>query len=151
MKMPTPLGFWTEEKVAEAKQMWLGGFSAADICQALGATSRSAVLGRIHREKWPAPERVVTEAKKSSGRKRTPRVVCAPPIEEPIIEQPINAAELSFRCDGGITILELSTESCRWPLGNPQQKDFRYCGADKQFGVSYCVRHSRVAFAGFSR
>ena len=95
----------------------------------------------------------MTEAKKSSGRKRIPRVICAPPIAEPIIEQPINAAELSFNAviGPGITILELNTESCRWPLGNPQQKDFRYCGADKQFGVSYCVRHSRVAFAGFSR
>lgn len=39
------------------------------------------------------------------------------------------------------TIAELSPNSCRYPLGDPQAPDFRYCGARKMESSSYCARH----------
>mgnify|MGYP002620502744 CR=1 FL=1 len=34
---------------------------------------------------------------------------------------------------------------CRWPIGDPQQADFHYCGKRKVDGYSYCDFHVRRA------
>jgi GcrA cell cycle regulator len=45
-----------------------------------------------------------------------------------------------------VTIMELREAMCRWPLGDPSQPDFRYCGARSDVGASYCAHHSRMAY-----
>lgn len=34
---------------------------------------------------------------------------------------------------------------CRWPLGNPRQKEFRFCGAPKMLGSPYCEAHHKMS------
>ena len=40
---------WTEDRVNTLKNMWADGYSASEIAKKIGATSRGAVLGKIHR------------------------------------------------------------------------------------------------------
>ena len=47
----------------------------------------------------------------------------------------------------GITLLDLTLLSCRWPIGNPRDlTTFRYCGEAAPCGGSYCKRHARLAY-----
>jgi len=50
--------------------------------------------------------------------------------------------------DGGITIVELTARTCRWPLGDPSEfDDFRFCGAAKTPDLGpYCAYHARLAY-----
>jgi GcrA cell cycle regulator len=44
------------------------------------------------------------------------------------------------------TILELTEETCRWPIGDPGSSDFFFCGGQSLTGLPYCAYHSRVAY-----
>jgi hypothetical protein len=49
----------------------------------------------------------------------------------------------------GKSLLELTNESCRWPIGDPAKKSFHFCGepgADLAQGVPYCERHRQRAY-----
>ena len=45
-----------------------------------------------------------------------------------------------------VTILELSGSMCRWPIGDPTNADFRFCGCRAVGTLPYCQDHARVAF-----
>ena len=36
--------------------------------------------------------------------------------------------------------------NCQWPFGDPQEEDFRYCGAPTFAPYSYCRIHARMAY-----
>ena len=40
---------WTEEKVEKLKELWSKGHTASQIAEALGDTTRNAVIGKAHR------------------------------------------------------------------------------------------------------
>lgn len=35
---------------------------------------------------------------------------------------------------------------CQWPFGDPQEEDFRYCGAPTLAPHSYCRIHAQMAY-----
>jgi GcrA cell cycle regulator len=44
------------------------------------------------------------------------------------------------------TILELTENTCRWPVGDPGSPDFFFCGGNTVNSLPYCSHHSRVAY-----
>lgn len=44
------------------------------------------------------------------------------------------------------TVATLGQNDCRWPIGDPRQEDFHFCGAAKLPGRPYCETHWRQAF-----
>jgi GcrA cell cycle regulator len=44
------------------------------------------------------------------------------------------------------TILELTEDTCRWPIGDPGSVDFFFCGGNTLNTLPYCAYHSRVAY-----
>jgi GcrA cell cycle regulator len=44
------------------------------------------------------------------------------------------------------TLLELTEQTCRWPIGDPGHSDFFFCGGQTITGLPYCAYHSRVAY-----
>ena len=44
------------------------------------------------------------------------------------------------------TILELTEQTCRWPIGDPGSTEFFFCGGNTIAGLPYCAYHSRVAY-----
>lgn len=44
------------------------------------------------------------------------------------------------------TLLELESGDCRWPVGDPRQDGFHFCGAPQMLGRPYCVTHWPLSF-----
>jgi hypothetical protein len=40
------------------------------------------------------------------------------------------------------TLLDLERIDCRWPIGEPRQPDFHFCGAPQVAGRPYCDLHT---------
>jgi GcrA cell cycle regulator len=45
-----------------------------------------------------------------------------------------------------IDLLGLQTCMCRWPIGDPRDGNFHFCGHSKTGNSSYCAAHARMAF-----
>ncbi len=44
------------------------------------------------------------------------------------------------------TVKTLLPDDCRWPIGDPLDRDFHFCGKRKVDGRSYCDVHMRRSF-----
>ena len=46
------------------------------------------------------------------------------------------------RADGNfVTTLTLNTRTCKWPIGDPTDRNFHYCGRRPESGRPYCDAH----------
>lgn len=130
---------WTEERVEQLKKLWTDGLSASQIARVLGEVTRNAVIGKVHRlglSGRASPAR--TERPRYA---KTPRRMLRPVMPEPeIIEEP--EPEPGER----MTVLTLKERMCKWPIGNPGEENFRFCGRKAADGVPYCAEHSRKAY-----
>jgi hypothetical protein len=50
------------------------------------------------------------------------------------------------RRKGPKKLVDLESDDCRWPLGEPRSPHFHFCGAKQLPGSPYCERHCRIAF-----
>jgi GcrA cell cycle regulator len=131
---------WTEERVEQLKALWTEGLSASQIARVLGGVTRNAVIGKVHRlglagRAGPArSERPRSVAHKSVVRIAQPE----PPIVE---EDPIILEDGSFA-----TVLTINDRMCRWPIGDPSENEFHFCGRKPKSGSPYCEAHARKAY-----
>ncbi|HEY4265047.1 MAG TPA: GcrA family cell cycle regulator [Micropepsaceae bacterium] len=44
-----------------------------------------------------------------------------------------------------ITTMTLTSETCKWPFGDPVSPDFHYCGHAPQAGRPYCSTHEAIS------
>lgn len=49
-----------------------------------------------------------------------------------------------------ISLLELTERVCKWPIGDPNDEDFAFCGLDAVPGKPYCSHHIAIAFQPMS-
>ncbi len=65
-----------------------------------------------------------------------------------VVEIPAEEPENSFN----ILMFDLEHHHCRYPKGDPQnQAEFRYCGAPRMLGKSYCPYHDGVVYKSVKR
>jgi GcrA cell cycle regulator len=50
-----------------------------------------------------------------------------------------------------ITTIALTIDTCRWPLGDPAEPDFHYCGELPLIGQPYCDKHDTQSYQGARR
>ena len=43
-------------------------------------------------------------------------------------------------------LLDLTADTCRWPVGDPGDRKFAFCGAKPLVGYPYCVGHCLIAY-----
>lgn len=55
-------------------------------------------------------------------------------------------AELFIPVEQRLTLLQLSEQTCKWPIGDPLSADFYFCGQHSNDGKPYCEFHSRRAY-----
>ena len=150
---------WTPERVELLTLGWAAGKSAGKLAEELGHITRSAVIGKIHRLGLPGRETKIGYVNVGN---RTPRIRQAKKIHlrvskkngsKPILVDEVFLDYLPSSDDTVIpierrkTILQLSKNTCRWPIGDPKDADFFYCGAEPLAGHPYCTTHCRRAFA----
>lgn len=134
---PAPGGrhvLWTPPRDAALRSMWRDGAPYTAIAARLGlgvnqVISRRQVLGLPPRP--PGGQRT----RRRSGPGETPPVPSANP--------PPPAAPLM------LSIAGLTARSCRWPIGDPLEAGFGFCGHTARDGKPYCPYHAALAGAGF--
>ncbi|MCG8443546.1 MAG: GcrA cell cycle regulator [Caulobacterales bacterium] len=141
---------WTDDRVERLKKLWSEGLSASQIAKELGGVTRNAVIGKVHRlglsgRATPSrpPRRVIKPRAPRVARRPLRPLVTTPvtpaPAPTPVEPQPLPNGEFA-------TVLTLSNHICKWPIGDPSDPGFRFCGRKAQAGSSYCEAHAQVAF-----
>jgi GcrA cell cycle regulator len=146
---------WTAERVELLKSLFERGRTCREIANEIGV-SRNAVIGKLSRLKLSRPNgRRVRRVERDTGpridsRLGPPRGARALQILLAVRAEARQEAEI-IPDDQCCTLLELSNERCRWPVGNTQGAASRFCGNIVVDGLPYCAGHARVAYRGTSR
>ena len=136
---------WTDEKVSKLKELWGKGNTASQIAEIIGGISRNAVIGKAHRLNLSAKIKTRSVAsnqnfensidQKNSKIKKGRRSRFKSLIIEKDFE-PENPKQLE----------ELDENSCKWPIGHPDEKSFYFCGRSSLKDFSYCKLHLLYAY-----
>ncbi len=119
---------WTDEKIDKLKSLWGKGLTASQIATEIGdGISRNAVIGKAHRLKLPSRPSPVKGAPEK-------KVEAPEPVKK--VEKEISRTSL----------LDLTEQTCKWPIGHPGDADFYFCGKPSRPGVPYCKDHCKMAF-----
>jgi GcrA cell cycle regulator len=163
---------WPDPRVEVVKKLWEAGLSASQIADEvclspfhlLPTVSRNAVIGVIHRRGWGgrlknpspatsrqrAPRRSVYAAavtpghnlKTAATRGNTALAEAFEVEMEPDVVAYDNVIPIVQR----LTLMELTDATCKWPIGDPQNDGFFFCGGKALQSLPYCAHHSRIAY-----
>ena len=149
---------WNDANVELLKKLWADGMSASQIAGRIGTVTRNAVVGKVHRlgltgrattsrmksNKLRARNQPAKRLKPQFKQQGNPAVRALFIADaEPFVPQ---AEELVIPLKERKFITTLTESCCRWPIGDPLQPDFHFCGKKKVKGLSYCEVHARRAF-----
>ena len=120
------------------------GLTASRIAAELGDVTRNAVIGKAHR--LGLSGRMASKSKNngiSIIRKKRISVSRSQKVIDisPAIDEPMNPTSFKDIKDG------LS----RWPLGEPEEIDFKFCGRNTNEGFVYCQAHHKKAYQPLSK
>ena len=136
---------WTDEKVAKLKELWGKGNTASQIAEIIGGISRNAVIGKAHRLNLSA--KIKTRVAPSSqnfdnlayDKSTKTRGGRKSKFKSLLIEK-------DFEPESPKQLEELDENSCKWPIGHPDEKSFYFCGRSSLKDFSYCRLHLLYAY-----
>jgi len=135
---------WNEEKVAKLKELWGKGNTASEIAVIIGGISRNAVIGKAHRLNLSY---TVKTRSSSSSNKNTNKIENN--LKEKISRKSRFQSliiEKDFEPENPKKLEELDENSCKWPVGHPEEKSFYFCGRSSLKNFSYCKLHLLYAY-----
>ncbi len=136
---------WTEDKVEKLKELWGKGNTASQIAEIIGGISRNAVIGKAHRLNLSAKikTRSATSNKNYENKLESKNVKLGKgrgnKFKSLIIEK-------DFEPENPKQLEELDDNSCKWPIGHPDEKNFYFCGRSSLKDFSYCKLHLLYAY-----
>jgi GcrA cell cycle regulator len=135
---------WTPARTDTLKALWLEGQSASFIATRLGEVTRNGVIGKvqrlglnrppgliIHRTSCPTRRRTRQAAR---SRRRTTSLKRPAPRPQP---KPYHRPKENL----GVMLLTLRDCDCHWPIGDPYEEGFHFCGGPALQPHSYCDAH----------
>ncbi|SFN91397.1 Global cell cycle regulator GcrA [Cohaesibacter marisflavi] len=160
---------WTDERVELLKKLWAEGLSASQVASELGGVTRNAVIGKVHRlglsgrakttttaprPRRPRNQQTSRPARTSSSSTAAPSVgATALKVESQPQSAPQPKAVKNPQADPVVvpiskraSILTLTETTCKWPIGDPGDTDFHFCGHKSESGSPYCKYHSEIAY-----
>lgn len=135
-RRPGAVDWAKPDRIKRLVELWAAGVSGREIAADLGdGISRSAVLARARR--MGLKPRAVARAPKEVLAEPIPKKPPAPIVEEdPLILD-----------DGShATVLTINDRMCRWPIGDPSEHEFHFCGRAPVEGRPYCPAHAAKAY-----
>lgn len=166
---------WDDESIKQLKKLWEKGLSTTEIAKKMNV-SKNSVVGKVHRlclKARPSPIKK-KEGEQVSETEQKDLFIAQQEIEqlsstdtsnEKVVSdgeeqavknkietlpasksetQPKSKAEKKNRTH--IKLVELDSHTCRWPIGDPREEDFCFCGKKVHAGQTYCDEHSQVAY-----
>ena len=111
---------WTEDKIKKLKKLWSVGKATAEIAKTLGM-SKNSIIGKVHRL----------------------NLISRP---SPIKKEKVVKKKVAPKKQGIIRLMDLKINTCRWPIGDPKDEDFHFCGEQTVTGKPYCLQHCQEAY-----
>ena len=137
---------WTEEKVAKLKELWGKGNTASQIAEIIGGISRNAVIGKAHRlnlsAKIKTRSATSNENFNNSVENKNNKIINKSrrsKFKSLLIDK-------DFEPESPKQLEELDENSCKWPIGHPDENDFYFCGRTSLKDFSYCKLHLLYAY-----
>ena len=136
---------WTDEKVSKLKELWGKGNTASQIAEIIGGISRNAVIGKAHRLNLSAKIKTRTATSNESFENAVnDKNIKSKKIRRSKFKSLI--IEKDFEPENPKTLEELDENSCKWPIGHPDEKNFYFCGRSSLKDFSYCKLHLLYAY-----
>ena len=136
---------WTKENVEFLKKNW-GTATARELAEKMGpGFTRNSIIGKASRLGLSAKIKTRTATSNES-------------FENTIIDKDIKSKkgrrskfksliiEKDFEPENPKTLEELDENSCKWPIGHPDEKNFYFCGRSSLKDFSYCKLHLLYAY-----
>jgi len=136
---------WNDEKVAKLKELWGKGNTASQIAEIIGGISRNAVIGKAHRLNLSAKIKTRSTSNnqnfKDNNQENNDKLKKGrrSKFKSLIIEK-------DFEPENPKQLEELDENSCKWPIGHPNEKTFYFCGRSSLKDFSYCKLHLLYAY-----
>lgn len=130
---------WTDETVEAVLKLWQEGETASAIARILGnGVTRAAVIGKVHR--MSAVRRGPGVLRAPARKQRAKMQQKKEPAPEPVAVL-VNGKHVTLETLGG--------RMCKWPHGDPREKDFHFCGHPVHLDGPYCAYHlAKSLYAG---
>ena len=162
----------TDEMIEDLKKMWQEGLTTGEIGKRLNV-SKNSIVGKVHRlglsgrpspikkkapeqqdktaEKKPAtaPKAKAQEPKVAEQKTKAPaKEKASAPVEEKSVIHitPQPKVESPHHHNHNLSLTELDNHTCRWPIGDPKDDNFHFCGKKVRIGQTYCDEHSAIAY-----
>lgn len=151
------MSIWNEELEKNLIDLWNKGISTAEIGRILGVTKNS-VIGKAHRLKLQKRESCIKYKKEV---KTSVKEVITPDkngIETENGFELVAEDRVTTPCEHKkheekkkeqkhlITLMDLGPNMCHWPVGDPKDDDFHFCGCKTHNGKIYCDYHNSIAY-----
>ena len=157
---------WTDGLSASQIAAQLGGVTRNAVIgkvHRLGLSGRGRPTSSAPRARKPKPKRRINpstprpglsaiSANRSGGSGRGGISVGATALKADeelnvnILALPEIAEELVIPEGERADIMALNEQTCRWPIGDPLNEEFHFCGRESDESGPYCDFHSRIAF-----
>ena len=135
---------WTDEKVQKLRELWSKGHTASQIAEVLGDTTRNAVIGKAHRLNLEARAPSKSSGTASSRDNRQVKRSPAPTSRKAKFQSIL--LDKNFEAENPKSLEELTDETCKWPIGHPNEEKFYFCGRKPEGEFPYCKLHVLYAF-----
>ena len=137
---------WNQQKVDDLKKLWNEGVATSRIGEQLGFT-KNAVIGKAFRL---GLERRQNSRKKTAQSQSVSSVTMYRETRAPGNSQITPKREVTRRREKFSFKKSIvgtgSFKSCQWPIGDPLEEGFHYCGGQNIPTKPYCIEHYKKAY-----